>query len=77
MECYSPSELLIFICPRREAGYAGHLLSLFREPLMSVVSSLLGAWAFSFRVFFDHPVLTMVLSKNRPRADWILCMPPE
>ena len=25
----------IFICPRHEAGYTGHLLSFFQEPLMS------------------------------------------
>ena len=46
-----PPEILIFICPMHEAGYGGHLLSLFQKPLISaVVRPLLSVWTSPYLV---------------------------
>jgi hypothetical protein len=72
-EQFPRSDMLIFICPRHEVSYAGHLLSVFQAPLMPVYAHspppLLGAWTFlaSF-LLCDLPALSTALSKGQPRG---------
>ena len=72
-----PSEILIFIFPRHEAGYAGHLLSLFQERL-PVKRSSLGAGRSSASCFLcgcpghEHGLCQTV---SRGPARSCVCLP--
>ena len=71
MESSYPPEMLIFICPRHEGGYTGHLLSLFQESVISA-HRMLVARRLDIpppRAFFVRTQLqTRPPPKNQPKA---------